>query len=81
MWRMLFLAIGLASLVLGGELLAIDQATITIPAKKAHEPGSLMETVHASTHSREFVPPEWAPWALLSAGAITVMYTASVSRD
>jgi hypothetical protein len=31
--------------------------------------------------TREFRPPEWAPWTLLSAGAVVMLYTVTVARD
>ncbi len=59
MWRALFLAIGLFLLVLGLECLLIDQATIS-----SAEQGTVT-----------FSPPEWAPWSLISAGAVTMLYS------
>jgi hypothetical protein len=81
MWRSLFLAIGLASFGLGGEFLAINKATLTMPADESVEPSPFMNTVHETFHSRDFVPPEWAPWTLLSVGAVIVLYSSTVSKD
>jgi hypothetical protein len=59
MWRALFLAVGLFMLVVGAECLAIDQATIN-----SAEQGKV-----------NFAPPEWVPWTLISAGAVTMLYS------
>jgi hypothetical protein len=61
MWRSLFLALGIFTLVLGLEALVIDSATFA--------------THGEAVASRELVPAEWAPWSLLSAGAIVIIYS------
>jgi hypothetical protein len=62
MWRSLFLAIGLFLFVLGFEAMAIDQATVTNPSDQG--PGEIT-----------FIPPDWVPWSLVSAGAVTMLYS------
>jgi hypothetical protein len=62
MWRSLFLALGLFSVVLGLESLLVDSAVLA----------SQGDTILAS---RDVVPPEWAPWSLLSAGAVVILYS------
>jgi hypothetical protein len=59
MWRALFLALGMFLLVLGLECLVIDQATIS----------------NAESSVVTFAPPEWVPWSLLIAGAVTMLYS------
>jgi hypothetical protein len=81
MWRSFFLAMGLAAICLGGEFLAINKATLTLPAEQNLEQRPFMSTVHETLNTRDFVPPEWAPWALLSAGAVIVLYSTTVSRE
>ncbi|HZZ27560.1 MAG TPA: hypothetical protein VFE46_06085 [Pirellulales bacterium] len=63
MWRSFFLAIGLFLLVLGAESMVIDQATLTNPSS---ESGPAEITVS---------PPDWVPWSLVSAGAVTILYS------
>jgi hypothetical protein len=64
MWRALFLAVGMYLLVLGAECLAIDQATINNPGDE--EGGPTIVTV---------TPQPWVPWSLISAGAVTMLYS------
>lgn len=64
MWRALFLAVGMFLLVLGLECLVIDQATISNPEKG-------VTTV---------APPEWVPWSLISAGAVTMLYSFTLPK-
>jgi hypothetical protein len=65
MWRSFFLAVGLTLCILGGECLIVDKAFVTL----------------AGRGGREFVPPEWAPWSLLSAGAVVSLYSLTVARQ
>ena len=62
MWRSFFLAVGIFLLVLGLEAMIIDQATLTNPSTDG--PGEF--TV---------MPPDWVPWSLVSAGAVTMLYS------
>jgi hypothetical protein len=63
MWRAMFLAFGLFLLVVGIEATLIDQATINNPNEDS---GPSIVTVN---------PPEWVPWSLMSAGAVTMLYS------
>lgn len=60
MWKSLCLAAGGFACLLGAELLLIDSAVI-LPMSTGRGP-------------QTFVAPDWAPWTLLSAGAVTVMH-------
>lgn len=71
MWRALFMAVGIAGAVFGLECLAIDKAILMPPRN-----GST-QTI---TSSREWVPPEWLPWTLITGGAIIVLYTFTIPR-
>ena len=64
MLRALFLAAGLFVLVLGLECLAIDNATLTNISDQGSGPTIVT-----------FMPQEWVPWSLISAGAVTILYS------
>lgn len=68
MWRALFLALGAYSCLLGAECLVIDKALLTSRDKSSGILGQ-------AARQRELVPSEWAPWSLLSAGAVTILYS------
>ena len=70
MWRALFLAIGIYCCLLGVEALAINKAVIKPSAKAAQR----------AFGRSEVVPPPWAPWSLMSAGAIVVLYSFSIPK-
>lgn len=60
MWKSFILATGIFSCLLGIEMLLIDSATI-LPLNGGGGP-------------RNFTAPDWAPWTLLSAGAVTILH-------
>ena len=62
MLRALFLGAGLFVLALGLECLAIDSATLS----NLSEEGPTVIT---------FMPQEWVPWSLISAGLVTLLYS------
>lgn len=69
MVRAFFLAIGLYTFILGLECLVIDKAVLH----------NNQDPVAAQvTSSREITPPEWAPWSLLSGGAVVMLYSFTI---
>ena len=60
MWKSVFLAAGIAACVAGIELLLIDSALL-LPMDGRGEP-------------RLLTAPDWAPWSLISAGAVTILH-------
>ena len=67
MWKSLCLAAGIFACVLGVELLLIDSAVV-LPLDGAGGP-------------QTFTAPDWAPWTLLSVGAMTVWHFVSLPRS
>lgn len=61
----MFLATGIFACVVGVEMLLIDSA-IVLPIDGRGTP-------------RVFTAPDWAPWSLISAGAVTVLHFCSLS--
>ncbi len=72
MWRSLFLALGISACILGAECLVIDKAVM---ARRG-----AAKTAQASRSPREVKPAEWAPWSLLSGGAVVMLYSFTVPR-
>jgi len=70
MWRSLFLALGAYTCLLGVEALAIDKAVFRKP------PNGQPPIINRE----EIVPPEWAPWSLMSSGAVVVLYSLIIPR-
>jgi hypothetical protein len=66
MWKSVFLASGLFACVLGMELLVIDSATI-LP-------------INGRGGSSVFTAPDWAPWTLISAGAVAILHFTTLPK-
>jgi hypothetical protein len=78
MWRAFFLAMGIATCVLGAECLVIDRFVLAddnASAANAYSP--LLNAAPAAT---EMIPPEWAPWSLMSTGAVVILYAITINR-
>ena len=60
MWKSVFLAAGIFACVAGAELLLIDSAVV-LPMDGRGDPAV-------------FAAPDWAPWSLISAGAVTILH-------
>ncbi len=76
MWRTLVIALGVMAIILGFEFLVIDSATFY---SSSRESGMSMVNFFDPTGSpanatAEWRPKEWMPWAVLSTGAIVVVY-------
>lgn len=78
MWRALALAIGIYFCILGGECLLIDKAVLASREASAGE-SALGERVTAE-RPKEIEPPEWAPWGLISLGAVVMLYSFTIPK-
>jgi hypothetical protein len=70
MWRSFFLALGITAVSLGVEALAVDKAVLNV----ANRPNAAGK---AATQ-RVISPPEWAPWSLMSAGTVVMLYSFTI---
>lgn len=77
MWRSLFVAIGAYLCILGGECLIIDKAVLAGPPSESK---GVLPAKSGTARVRELVPPDWAPWSLLSSGAVTMLYSFTIPR-
>ncbi|MFM9058092.1 MAG: hypothetical protein ACKOSQ_03005 [Planctomycetaceae bacterium] len=66
MWKSFCLAAGIFACLIGIELLLIDSAVL-LP-------------FDGQGGRRVFTAPDWAPWTLLSVGAVTVLHFVSLPR-
>jgi len=64
MWKSFFVAGGIFACVLGLEMLLIESAVV-VPLDGRSGP-------------RLFTAPDWAPWTLLSAGAVTILHFCTI---
>ena len=93
MWRAIVMAVGLSLCLLGGEFMVVDRLVLADSIGPESTAGGDLGLYGDSSYStpssytnwdrprqRVFVPPEWAPWGLLSAGVLTVLYGAAIPR-
>jgi hypothetical protein len=76
MWRAFFLAIGVYCFLLGVECLAIEKAVLA-PSSDGGAGGFAQRVAPVY---REIDPPPWAPWSLMSGGAVVVLYTFTIPQ-
>ncbi|HZN35386.1 MAG TPA: hypothetical protein VFB80_16270 [Pirellulaceae bacterium] len=91
MWRAFFLAIGIYLCILGAECLVVDKFVMAAekpvsaldPTAAPPAPATLFggTTPAPLTMKKEIEPPEWAPWSLLSAGAVVILYSLTINRQ
>jgi hypothetical protein len=77
MWRALFLGIGTFLIILGGEFLATERVLL-----KAREdpPKAIGFEEPKLGPNKTVMPPNWAPWTLLSTGAVTCIYSFTLPK-
>lgn len=75
MWRAFFLSLGIYSFILGIECLVVEKAVL---AASSESTSVIVDRMSSSY--REVVPPEWAPWSLMSGGAVVVLYSFTIPR-
>ena len=79
MWRAFFLAIGLSVFILGVECLGVEQ--INLKKREAPPPPvSPWDTEVKIGPHRTLIPPRWAPWSLMSSGAVVCLYSFTIPR-
>lgn len=77
MWRALFMAVGVMLCIVGAECLFVEKAVLTEPSQI----DALVYGVDAVKDApRDISPPEWAPWSMISGGALILLYSISVKR-
>ena len=76
MMRSFFLALGISALLLGFECLVIERAEM-----HDDDSGAMASLARRAVPSyREVEPPEWAPWSLMSVGAVVILYTITIPK-
>ena len=79
MWRSLFLAVGIMAIIVGLECLMIENATLYAAGESsAREFANPAGSPARSTQTWQ--PAEWFPWAVLSTGAVIVLYAFTLPR-
>ncbi len=79
MWRAFFLAIGVYLCILGGECLSVEKFVLKSRAP-AEQQTQWFGAEPKPGPQREVVPPDWAPWSLMSTGAVVCLYSFTIPK-
>ena len=79
MWRSLFLAIGFMTMIVGIESMLIESATV-YAAGEASAVDFADPNGAPSKATKVVKPGEFVPWALISGGAIIVIYAFTLPK-
>ncbi|MEN6449430.1 MAG: hypothetical protein ABFC96_02980 [Thermoguttaceae bacterium] len=76
----MFLAIGFFVMLLGVECLGVERMTLKIHDDPPASGGGLFDSSPTVGPAKQFVPPAWAPWSLLSSGAVMCIYSFTIPK-
>ena len=81
MLRATFFSIGLFVFLWGGSFLLVDRMILNMKEEPQRQPGfrGLFTTVNAERH-KEFNPPDWAAFSLMSIGSVTMLYSVALPK-
>ena len=82
MWRAFFLAIGISLIIIGAQCLVLERVVL------AHTPGDAEVQTNAYVYDnqqpaagkKDITPPDWAPWSLMAAGAVVMIYSFTIPK-
>ena len=91
MWRALFLACGISACILGAECLVVDTFVMAgekspLITSREPAPATLFGSAEppavlvGGRQTKNIKPAEWAPWSLLSVGAVVILYSLTLNR-
>lgn len=81
MWRAFFLGAGVFLILLGAQCLGIQKFILKTrqPIVEQAQQAFLFRPQPPQVGAnREVVPPPWAPWSLMSTGAVVCLYSFSI---
>jgi hypothetical protein len=81
MWRAFFLASGIFVCILGAQCLVVDSYVMASDKPAAQSPQTLFGARPMLAERKDYRPPEWAPWTLLSTGAVVILYSLTLNRS
>jgi hypothetical protein len=79
MMKAFLLATGITMCVVGAEFLAVDKLILSNGDQSEERTGIGFFT-ESQVRGKEFRPREWHPWALLSTGAVVILYGTTLQQ-
>jgi hypothetical protein len=81
MWKSFFLALGIVLCFVGAECLAVQKFVLkTRGAPPPPQNGLWTSTEPKLGPQQEITPRDWAPWSLLTTGAVVCLYSFTIPR-
>ena len=80
MMRAFFLAAGIFACVIGAQCLVVDSFVMASDDPATQTPQSLFGAQSAAGPTKDYQPPEWAPWTFLSTGAVVIIYSMTLNK-
>ena len=79
MWRSFFLAVGIYLMLFGVQCLAVDRVYLRLHDDPP-PPGPFQLSTATEGPQKEFDPPPWVPWSLLTGGAVVCLYSFTIPK-
>lgn len=83
MWKAIFLALGIVLCIMGAECMVIEKAVFAKSPDEQQQSAPatfLLAPAPEPPPPNEIKPAEWAPWSLLSSGAVIILYSITLPR-
>ncbi len=79
MWKALFLASGVYLILLGAQCMGVQKFVLKIHERPKPKAVGILATEPAKKGPKKVVqPPDWAPYSLMSTGAIVCLYSFTI---
>ena len=84
MWRAFFLACGISLLIIGAQCLVVERVVLAHGKGGAQTQNSEYlfggESTPTAVGKKDIIPPDWAPWSLMAAGAVVMIYSFTIPK-
>jgi hypothetical protein len=79
MWRALFLAVGIYMVLFGGQCFMVERVSLGFHDDPPPST-SMFETPATVGPQKQFIPPPWVPWSMMSSGVVVCLYSFTIPR-
>ena len=84
MWRAFFLAVGISLVIIGAQCLVVERVVLAHRVESAEVQSNDYyfggQNTSQPSGGKNIVPPDWAPWSLMAAGAVVMIYSFTIPR-
>jgi hypothetical protein len=80
MMKAFLIAMGITMCVVGAEFLAVEKLILSTGEQTEERTGIGFFVESQQPRGKEFRPREWHPWALLSTGAVVILYGTTLQQ-